>query len=67
MKITDTEMRILADYMNWELREELHSELAPCSNEKFIMEYLKRDPEFEMILKERDHTDVIDLYCLIYR
>lgn len=49
--ITNDDMRNIADYMNDEIREELHSKLAPCSNEKFLREYIKRDPEILEILR----------------
>lgn len=38
--------------MNDEIREELHSQLVPCSNERFLIEYVKRDPMFETLLKD---------------
>ena len=49
--ITDKDMRIIAGYMIDEIREKLHSELAPCSNEKFLSEYIKQDPELLDILR----------------
>ena len=48
--ITSEDMSNIASYMDDEIREELHSELAPCSNEEFIAEYLKRDPRLLSIL-----------------
>lgn len=50
-KITDADMREIAEYMDNEIREELHGKLAPCSNEKFLREYIKRDPEILEILR----------------
>lgn len=49
--ITDDDMRNIADYMDDTLREELHGKLAPCSNEKFLCEYIKRDPDILEILR----------------
>lgn len=49
--ITNEDMRNIAEYMNDEIREELHGKLAPCSNEKFLHEYVKRDPEILEILR----------------
>lgn len=49
--ITNEDMRNIAEYMNDEIREELHGKLAPCSNEKFLQEYIKRDPEILEILR----------------
>lgn len=50
-EITNEDMRNIAEYMNDEIREELHGKLAPCSNEKFLREYIKRDPEILEILR----------------
>jgi len=50
-KITNEDMQNIAEYMNDAIREELHGKLAPCSNEKFLREYIKRDPEILEILR----------------
>lgn len=60
-KITETEMNFLAMYMHSHIRERLHMELAPCTPEKFIEEYLKEDQEFETVLRERGHAELFDL------
>ena len=49
--ITDEDMQNIAGYMIDEIREELHGKLAPCNNEKFLREYIKRDPEILEILR----------------
>lgn len=49
--ITNDDMCNISDYMIDEIREELHGKLAPCSNEKFLQEYIKRDPEILEILR----------------
>ena len=49
--ITNEDMQNIAGYMIDEIREELHGKLAPCSNEKFLQEYIKRDPEILEILR----------------
>ena len=49
--ITNEDMKNIAEYMNDEIREELHGKLAPCSDEKFLLEYIKRDPEILEILR----------------
>lgn len=49
--ITDDDMQIIASYMDDDIREALHSEIAPCSNEYFILSYIGRDPEFETLLR----------------
>lgn len=43
--ISNDEMEVIASYMNEEIREEIHFKFAPCSNELFLREYLKRDSE----------------------
>ncbi len=55
MNITDEEMDIIATYMNDEIREELHSIMAPCTREEFLNAYVDRaydeDKTFFEILK----------------
>ena len=43
--ITNDEMEVITSYMNDEIREDVHFKFAPCSNELFLHEYLKRDSE----------------------
>lgn len=50
-KITNEDMQNIAEYMNDAIREELHGKLAPCSNEKFLREYIKLDTEILEILR----------------
>lgn len=49
--ITDEDMRNIADYMDDTIREELHSKLAPCTNEEFLRAYIDRDPDILDILR----------------
>lgn len=42
----------IVTYMNDDVREDVHFDLAPCSEEEFLDEYVKRDPEFEKLLHE---------------
>lgn len=42
----------IVTYMNDDIREDVHFDLAPCSEEEFLDEYVKRDPEFEKLLHE---------------
>lgn len=37
----------IASYMDDDIREALHAELAPCTNTEFLEEYLEEDPDFE--------------------
>lgn len=48
---TNEDMNNIASYMDDEIREELHSKLAPCTHEEFIKAYIDRDPDFEDLLK----------------
>lgn len=49
--ITNDDMRNIAEYMDDEIREELHGKLAPCSNEEFLQAYIGRDPDILDILR----------------
>lgn len=49
-KIENDDMNNISSYMNDDIREELNTKLAPCTNELFINEYLKMDPDFIDIL-----------------
>ena len=44
-------MNAIAGYMDDDKREQVHAELAPCTNEEFLKRYLELDPEFESVLK----------------
>lgn len=57
-RITEDDMSIIASYMDDEIREAVHSKLAPCKPEEFLREYLERDPDFEDLLRgEFDFED----------
>lgn len=42
----------IVTYMNDDIREDVRFDLAPCSEEEFLDEYVKRDQEFEKLLHE---------------
>lgn len=46
------DMEAIANYMDDEIREELHFHLAPCAESTFIAEYVKRDPAFSDLLAD---------------
>lgn len=50
-EISQNMMDAIAVYMNGEIREAVHFDLAPCSPEEFLAEYIRRDPSFEELLK----------------
>lgn len=39
-------MDVIASYMDDEIREKVHFELAPCEPEEFLIRYLELDPDF---------------------
>lgn len=47
MNITNNTMEAIASYMDDGIREMVHSELAPCSNEVFIRRYCEYEVSFE--------------------
>lgn len=49
--ISDKDMQAIGSYMDDDIREDLHCDLAPCTHEEFIAAYLERDPEFENLLR----------------
>ena len=49
--ITQADMDIIANYMNDEICEAVHRELAPCEPEEFLERYLELDPDFEDVLR----------------
>lgn len=44
-------MNTIATYMDDDIRETVHQELAPCTPEKFLKRYLELDPDFEELLE----------------
>ena len=44
-------MDTIASYMNDDMRETVHAELAPCEPEEFLKRYLELDPDFEELLE----------------
>lgn len=50
--LTDRKLEAMASLMNDDIREAVHSALAPCTNDDFLAEYLKLDPGFRPIVEE---------------
>lgn len=44
-------MDLIAIYMDDEIREKLHFEMAPCKPLDFLKRYISFDPDFEKLLK----------------
>lgn len=49
-KLNTEEMENIATYMNDEIREDLHFEMAPYEPEEFLRAYVEKDPDFEELL-----------------
>ena len=47
----------IVNLMDDEIREQVHMELAPCTDEEFLARYLELDPEFESVLNEFSESD----------
>lgn len=54
--ITQNLLDDIATYMDDEIREQVHIELAPCTPEQFLRRYVELDPQFVAIL-----YDVFDI------
>lgn len=51
IKINNNLMGAIVGYMDDEIREDVHRELAPCENEEFLRRYVELDPDFEDLLR----------------
>lgn len=51
-------MEAIASLMDDEKREQVHAELAPCSNEEFLRRYVELDPEFENVLRSEFNVNL---------
>lgn len=49
-KISQSLMDVIATYMDDDIRERVHFELAPCTPEEFLIRYIELDPDFETLL-----------------
>lgn len=50
-KLDQETLDIIASYMDDEIREDLHGDLAPCEPEEFLRRYVERDPGFAGLLE----------------
>ena len=48
----------IAGYMNDEIREQVHAELAPCTLEEFLTRYLQLDCEFIKLLLSEFNIEI---------
>ena len=49
-KITKSKYDAIVDFMNGEIREQVHAELAPCTDTEFLKRYLELDEGFVDVL-----------------
>ena len=57
--ITKQEMDALVSYMDDDIREKVHMELAPCTNEEFLVRYIELDSELEKVM-EQEFEEVLE-------
>lgn len=58
INIDDNLMGTFVSYMDNDLREQLHAELCPCTNEEFLYSYAELDTGFEEILESEFELEV---------
>lgn len=51
-----------ADLMNDALREKVHAELSPCTNDQFVQRYCQLDPGFADTMLNEFNIDVSDIH-----
>ena len=57
-QITEDDLDNISSYMDDEIREQLHSRLAPCSPSDFLRAYIAADPDILTVLvNEFDFKD----------
>ena len=61
IKITNALMEAIAMYMDTDARERVHYELAPCTNEEFLIRYCELEPDFADLLQGEFSVKMEDL------
>lgn len=56
--LTKELMDTIATYMDDDIRETVHFELAPCEPEEFLKRYLELDPNFSELLDNEFEIEV---------
>ena len=51
-------METISTYMEDDIRESIHFDLAPCSNEDFLKAYCKANPDFSILLWSEFRIDM---------
>ena len=57
-EVTYSDIDIIAEYMDDCLREYVEFHFSPCTPEKFLREYIQREPSFEDVLKREFSVEV---------
>ena len=57
-EVTYLDLEIIAEYMHDCLREYVAFHFFPCTPEKFLREYIKREPSFKDVLKREFSVEV---------
>lgn len=57
-EVTQRELDIIAEYMDDCVREYVEFHFSPCTPEKFLREYIKREPSFEDVLRNEFSVEV---------
>ena len=50
-EITEKILENVSYYMDNDIREQVHFELAPCKPEEFLKRYIELNPRFKNVLK----------------
>ena len=58
VSISENTWKSIANLMDDEKREKTAFDYAPCTEEKFLAEYLKLDPKFEDVLKSEFNIEL---------
>lgn len=72
MIISDEKMEFIAMYMDNEIREKVHNEIAPCTNELFILKYheaiedIEEKEDFEEMLYTEFNVQMDDIWDDVY-
>ncbi len=56
--LTQDGLDVIATYMNDDIRENLHLDIAGCTPEEFLVTYLNEDPGFAELLKSEFHIEL---------
>ena len=51
MITVETDLDAIVNLMDDDIREKVHFEMAPCTEESFLKRYLQLDPDFENVLQ----------------